>query len=463
MASTEKNPTVVRQVGPYRFTVKTAEDDMTPEGVWPTDSGHVVKVIRQNAWEAVNEITILNVLDHPGVIKLVARYRQDINYYLVEPQYDKIPPADWLTYTFHLLETLAYLEHNHVIHGDIKPENIVWRFHPGSGLNPGTGTHPVLIDFGLARIYAGMWTCNYVTGVESDHSIMYLQSPAYRAPEIWHNHHYDSRVDVWALGCTLYELVTGKTLLEGINHANYQTKLLNVRSALDNTKLPAGLRGLLKQMLQDDKHRRPYARELLKETLFTQFLQRPITLINLEYPYPLEAGWLETVKSWVGLPSIRDEHLATLKKYIPEALGVSDVTAEGTSERLWAGDTMNPTIGLFIQAVGLMDRLTALGAKYPAQLAIYFLTSYLAGAISKGALIDLANEADHYFPELEFQVYFATLATYNTGIRQISRQYLDLIQKPEWCRLDASEAAQSLFTYTEVKYLGTLNNDNPGA
>lgn len=33
-------------------------------------------------------------------------------------------------------------------------------------------------------------------------------TPYYTSPEIWNNYHYDGRVDIWSLGCLLYELTT---------------------------------------------------------------------------------------------------------------------------------------------------------------------------------------------------------------------------------------------------------------
>ncbi len=42
-----------------------------------------------------------------------------------------------------------------------------------------------------------------------------LVSRFYRAPEIILGHSYDSKVDIWSLGCTLYEIFTGQILFQG--------------------------------------------------------------------------------------------------------------------------------------------------------------------------------------------------------------------------------------------------------
>ena len=46
----------------------------------------------------------------------------------------------------------------------------------------------------------------------SDHLCSYVQSRAYRAPEVILGLPYDTKIDIWSFGCVLYELYTGKVL-----------------------------------------------------------------------------------------------------------------------------------------------------------------------------------------------------------------------------------------------------------
>ena len=52
-----------------------------------------------------------------------------------------------------------------------------------------------------------------------------LVSRFYRAPAIILGLHYDSKIDIWSLGCTLYELFTGQILFQGRSN-NEMIKLM---------------------------------------------------------------------------------------------------------------------------------------------------------------------------------------------------------------------------------------------
>ena len=88
---------------------------------------------------------------------------------------------------------LAFTHNLHIIHCDLKPENVLFRLHV-----------PMLrlIDFGSccfddARIYT------------------YIQSRFYRAPEIILGAQYSQAIDIWSLGCLAAELCMGKPLFQG--------------------------------------------------------------------------------------------------------------------------------------------------------------------------------------------------------------------------------------------------------
>jgi serine/threonine protein kinase len=90
-----------------------------------------------------------------------------------------------------IVQGLFFMKKKSVIHCDMKPENILFTDESCQNIK--------IIDFGAS--------CeNYSQG------FFYVQSRYYRAPEILLGNQYDWAVDMWSLGCILYELITGKPL-----------------------------------------------------------------------------------------------------------------------------------------------------------------------------------------------------------------------------------------------------------
>lgn len=106
-------------------------------------------------------------------------------------QKDNLLPLDTLfDIAIHAAEALQYAHSQGVVHRDIKPANIMY--------NPGNGKIK-LTDFGIARITDSNKT---KTGV-------ILGTPSYMAPEQLAGKVVDGRADLFSLGVTLYQLLTG--------------------------------------------------------------------------------------------------------------------------------------------------------------------------------------------------------------------------------------------------------------
>ena len=85
-----------------------------------------------------------------------------------------------------------------ILHADLKPDNMLV-----SGAN---NKHLKICDLGSAENAMD-------THPKTDNT--YLVSRFYRAPQIIHGIPYDYAIDMWSVGCTLYELWTGKILFNG--------------------------------------------------------------------------------------------------------------------------------------------------------------------------------------------------------------------------------------------------------
>jgi len=115
-------------------------------------------------------------------------------------KYGPFPMAEAVSVVAQVALALEVAHRHGVVHRDIKPDNIMF---------DADGT-PKLADLGVAKFNddAGK-TAVTTTG-------MIIGTPAYMAPEqMIDSRHVDSRADIYALGVTLYEMLTGKRPNEG--------------------------------------------------------------------------------------------------------------------------------------------------------------------------------------------------------------------------------------------------------
>ncbi len=67
-----------------------------------------------------------------------------------------------------------------------------------------------------------------------------LVSRFYRAPEIILGLSYDTKIDIWALGCTLFELFTGKILFPGRNNNEMIKLIIQTKGVISNKLIKRG-------------------------------------------------------------------------------------------------------------------------------------------------------------------------------------------------------------------------------
>ncbi|CAE7230146.1 MMK1 [Symbiodinium natans] len=190
----------------------------------------------------LREVKLLRQLDHDNIIRIMDMYPppgpdfEDI--YIVTDLmetdlhrviYSKQPlTEEHHQYFLHqILRGLAYLHSAHIVHRDIKPSNLL--------VNKNCDLK--ICDFGLARVLA---TDAEDTMGRTD----YVVTRWYRAPEVMLvSSEYTVAIDVWAVGCILFELISRKPLFAGKDHVDQLRKIistLGTPSEAETQWLPEG-------------------------------------------------------------------------------------------------------------------------------------------------------------------------------------------------------------------------------
>ena len=149
-----------------------------------------------------------------------------------------------------IFEVINFLHDNKIIHCDIKPENFVVKFDKNKKACPILK----LIDFGNARKMS----------LDGEKLKNFSGTLCYMAPELFEKNGFDEKVDEWAAGILMFNMLTGCDPFGQKSESDLRTKILynNIDfSTIKNERL----RELNKKLLEKFVAKRISAREALEE------------------------------------------------------------------------------------------------------------------------------------------------------------------------------------------------------
>src|SRR5262245_24486554 len=169
------------------------------------------------------EARVISQLDHPNICALYDVGQEDGTAYLVMQYLEGETLAERLTrgpmrldeasmYAIQIADALARAHRSGIVHRDLKPGNVIL-----------TKSGARLLDFGLAKtsVVTAPSGASLLTttpaGLTMQGSI--LGTFQYMAPEQIEGGDSDTRSDIWAFGCVLYEMITGSRAFSGKSHA----------------------------------------------------------------------------------------------------------------------------------------------------------------------------------------------------------------------------------------------------
>ncbi len=211
----------------------------------------------------LEEARALAQLDHPNIVHLY-NFGQENGSHVLAMQYVhgqtwermilEQGRQEWPAAVRVAVDVLRALEYAHgrgVVHRDMKPSNVLVRDDDGTA---------TVMDFGIAK----MTTSTRLTATGQT-----MGTVRYMSPEQVRGQEVDARSDIYSLGATLYEAVTGETPFDGNTHFEIMSKHLSEKPATPSSQgieLPAALEAaIMKSLAKKADDRFESARDFRKE------------------------------------------------------------------------------------------------------------------------------------------------------------------------------------------------------
>jgi len=222
-----------------------------------------IKISSRERKRFLNEARTVANLKHPNIVDLYDILPEKEDVYIVFEYIDGKTLEDILgeqdtikceravQIMLQACEALKYA-HNYkpkpIIHRDIKPSNIMVN-------NRGVVK---VMDFGIAR--EAKDTFSRITGKDTSGTL------AYMAPE-QHLGKYDRRSDIFSLGCTLYEMISGESPFQGPDFLVQKERMAYTSVNEIVADLPDKIDGIIEKCLQAEKEKRYQSVEELEKAL----------------------------------------------------------------------------------------------------------------------------------------------------------------------------------------------------
>ncbi|KAJ8766114.1 hypothetical protein K2173_020630 [Erythroxylum novogranatense] len=206
------------------------------------------------------ERIVLDQLDHPGVVKLYFTFQDTFSLYMALESceggelFDQITRKGRLSedeacfYTAEVVDALEYIHNMGLIHRDIKPENLLLTAEG----------HIKIADFGSVKPTQDCRITVLPNASSDDKACTFVGTAAYVPPEVLNSSPATFGNDLWALGCTLYQMLSGTSPFKDASEW-----LIFQRIIARDIKFPSYFsdeaRDLIDRLLDTDPCRRPGA------------------------------------------------------------------------------------------------------------------------------------------------------------------------------------------------------------
>ena len=217
----------------------------------------------------MNEIKIIQSLDSPHIVKFYLNFKINQKLYILMEYINNgdikgyiqanlnmqktIPESEIWELMYQCMSGLYYIHNNNLIHRDIKPANLFL-----------TDEKVVKIgDFGVSA-ERKMGGGNFHQKIQKE--TLMIGTPLYMSPEIFAHKPYGSKVDIYSLGCTFYELCffsAPRLPLPGVNqNGEIFTDLKDIPPKYNLNCYTKDLMKVIYSMIEKDEKKRPNSEQV---------------------------------------------------------------------------------------------------------------------------------------------------------------------------------------------------------
>ncbi|XP_067471949.1 myosin light chain kinase, smooth muscle isoform X2 [Thunnus thynnus] len=217
---------------------------------------------------ARKEIELMNYLHHPKLVQCLAAYDHkpemvmvmefiaggELFERIVDDNFEHTEPAS-VRYMQQILEGIAYMHQQNIVHLDLKPENIV--------CVDTTGTSIKIIDFGLASRLDGDAPLKVMHG-----------TPEFVAPEVISFEPVGLATDMWSIGVICYILLSGESPFQGNSDAETLALVTAAQWEFDDEsfeEITDEAKNFISSLLNKDTRRRMSCKEALAHPWMAAF------------------------------------------------------------------------------------------------------------------------------------------------------------------------------------------------
>ena len=227
------------------------------------DKKHIIKE-KKIKYVNIEKDTLNRLIEHPGIIRLYYTFQDSSSlYYVLDIAsggellgvLKKIGSFDEECTRFYGAQILDAIEHMHnrgVIHRDLKPENVLLDDQ----------MHIKITDFGTAKLLPDPREprdpnkpYDPVSEAESTRAKSFVGTAEYVSPELLTDKNACKASDLWAFGCIIYQLLTGRPPFKAANEYQTFQKIVNLEYEFP-PGFPPAAKDLVERLLVLDPQRR---------------------------------------------------------------------------------------------------------------------------------------------------------------------------------------------------------------